>query len=91
MCSELPESRKHFELTDEYSYSYTKEELILELKESDFRPPNIYIGTRLKRHGIMRHLACNVIYSPVPINSSLLTITLHSSVITTSVYMTPPL
>ena len=41
MCSKVPESRQHFELTDEYSDSYTEEELILELKECDFRPPNI--------------------------------------------------
>jgi hypothetical protein len=34
----------------------------------------------------MRHLVYNVRYSAVPINSSLLTITLYSSVITTLVY-----
>jgi hypothetical protein len=33
-----------------------------------------------------RHLVYNVRYSVVPINSSLLTITLYSSVITTLVY-----
>jgi hypothetical protein len=34
----------------------------------------------------MRHLVYSVRYSEVPINSSLLTITLHSSVTTTLVY-----
>jgi hypothetical protein len=34
----------------------------------------------------MRHLVYNVRYSVVPIDSSLLTITLYSSVITTLVY-----
>jgi hypothetical protein len=91
MYSEVPESRQHFELTDEYSYSYTEKELILELKECDFRPPNVYSGTRLKRHRIIRHLPYNVRHSAVPINSSLLTITLYSPVITTSVYTTPRL
>jgi hypothetical protein len=35
-----------------------------------------YRRTRLQRHHFMRHLACNVRYSVVPINSSLLTVTL---------------
>jgi hypothetical protein len=39
-----------------------------------------------KTHRFIRHLAYNVRYSVVPINSSLLTITLHYSVITTLVY-----
>ena len=34
----------------------------------------------------MRHLVCNVAYSVVPNNSPLLTIALHCSIITTSVY-----
>jgi hypothetical protein len=62
------------------------------------RTPNLsstavhyYSRTRLKRHRFMRHLVYNVRYSVVPINLSLLTITLHSSVITTSVYTTPRL
>jgi hypothetical protein len=42
--------------------------------------------TCLYRHRIMRHLIFSVRYSVVPINSSLLTITLYSSVTTTLVY-----
>jgi hypothetical protein len=34
----------------------------------------------------MRYLAYNVRYSVIPVNSSLLTVTLYSSVITTVVY-----
>jgi len=37
---------------------------------------NKYTRTRLKRYRIMRHLGYNVIYSVVPINSALSTITL---------------
>jgi len=47
MCSEVLESRQHFQLKDVYSYSCTEEELILELKECDSHPPNIYSGNRL--------------------------------------------
>jgi hypothetical protein len=46
----------------------------------------IYNRTRLCRHRFMRHLVYSVRYSVVPINSSLLTTTLYSSVITTPVY-----
>jgi hypothetical protein len=43
--------------------------------------------TRLKRHRFIWHLVNNVRYSVVSINSSLLTLTLHSLVITTLVYI----
>jgi hypothetical protein len=42
--------------------------------------------TRLQRHPLTWHLVYSVKYSVPPINSSLLTVTLHSSVITTLVY-----
>jgi hypothetical protein len=45
-----------------------------------------YSRTRLQRHRFMQHLIHSVIYSVVPINSSLLTITLLCSVITTLIY-----
>jgi hypothetical protein len=45
-----------------------------------------YSRTRLKRHRFKRHLIYNVRRSVVPNNSSLLTITLYSSVITRLVY-----
>jgi hypothetical protein len=46
----------------------------------------VYSRTRVKRHRFIRHLAYNVRCSVVPINSSPLTVTLYSSVITTLVY-----
>jgi hypothetical protein len=49
-------------------------------------PAGKYIGTWLKRHRFIRHLAYTVRYSVVPTNSSLLTITLYSSVVTKLVY-----
>ena len=45
-----------------------------------------YSRTRLKRHRFKRHLVYNVRRSVVPNNPSLLTITLHFSVITRLVY-----
>jgi hypothetical protein len=45
-----------------------------------------YIPNRIQRYRFVRHLANSVRYSVVPINSPLLIITLHSSVITTLVY-----
>jgi hypothetical protein len=45
-----------------------------------------YSRTPLKRHRFIRHLVYVVSYSVVPVNFSLLTITLYSSVITISVY-----
>ena len=48
--------------------------------------------TRLKRYLFIRNPVYNVKYCVVlPINSSLLTVTLHSPVITPSVYTTPRL
>jgi hypothetical protein len=47
---------------------------------------DIYNRTWLKRRRFTRHLIYNVRYFVVPINSSLLTITLYFSVITTLVY-----
>jgi hypothetical protein len=49
-------------------------------------PYKNYSRTRLYRHRFLRHLAYKVRYSVVPVNSSLLTITILSSVITTLVY-----
>jgi hypothetical protein len=45
-----------------------------------------YSRTCLWQHRLARHLACSVQHSVVPINSSLLTVTLYSSLITTLVY-----
>jgi hypothetical protein len=63
MCSEVPESRQHFELTDEYSCSDTKEELILELKECDLGPPNYTVEPGYNDIGF---------YDPSPITSDIL-------------------
>jgi hypothetical protein len=46
----------------------------------------IYTRNRLEGHRFIRHLAYTVTHSVIPINSSLLTTTLHSSVMTTFVY-----
>ena len=45
-----------------------------------------YSRTRLQRHRFMRHFVYSVRYTAMPINESLLTITLYSLVITALVY-----
>jgi hypothetical protein len=42
-----------------------------------------YSRTRLQRHRFMRHFVYSVRYTAMPVNESLLTITLYSSFITT--------
>jgi hypothetical protein len=60
-----------------------KENTVLNVLKYNF---NKYSPARLQRHGFTRHFAYNIRYSVVPINFSLLSITLYPSVITTLVY-----
>jgi hypothetical protein len=50
------------------------------------KPSSYAVCSKYSRTRWIRHLVCSVTQSVVPINSSLLTVTLYSSVITTLVY-----